>query len=99
MTASIFVIVSSSPVLRSSRRRRVGIFLILPASLHADCQSYSSSRRGKRLSRYFSCRQPATNTIHEHNPGPPHCNVQGSFAEIETIYRAYQVLLLKRLRT
>ena len=29
----------------------------------------------------------------------PHCNVHGSFTEIETIYRAYQVLLFNRLRT
>jgi hypothetical protein len=29
-------------------------------------------------------------------PRPPHSNVRGQFTEIETIYRAYQVLLLNR---
>lgn len=34
-----------------------------------------------------------------HNRRTHHSTVRGSFTEIETIYRAYQVLLLQGLRT
>jgi hypothetical protein len=38
-------------------------------------------------------------TVDFQRPSPPHSTVRGSFTEIETIYRAYQVLLLEGLRT
>src|ERR1035438_3989735 len=86
MTASIFVIMSSSPVLRPSRCRRVRMPQQLAASLYADAsQSYSPSSCG-RDPVPVPC--PPPDTGDEHNPRPPHCNVHGSHTEIETIYRS-----------
>jgi len=42
---------------------------------------------------------PSLDSRNNSNPRPPHSTVRGGLAEIETIYRAYQVLLLNWLET
>src|ERR1700728_4363742 len=112
MTASIFVIMSvNNPFSRFfflplppllSRY----LHLTLPPHRHTPEISGQPVRRrlpiifllfaGERSS---SSTLSSSNTGDEHNPRPPHSNVHGSYTEIETIYRCYQVLLLNPLRT
>src|SRR5271166_5415616 len=88
MTASIFVIMLSCPVLLSSLYRRV----------HATSEWQSTGttpnhmplRSVRRWAMHFTPQNRRVFLI----PSPPHSTFHGGLTEIETIYRADQVLLL-----
>jgi len=87
---------SSSPVLRASRGRRVRKLRQLAANLYADALSYYLSYGlGENAVLDFVLLKAAVFLNQDRLTLPP----RGTRTEIETIYRAYQVLLLIRLRT